>query len=533
MTNQVDLRQLAVDRNGPTLARAPAPSRRRHLLTRLVLPGVLLAGFAVLIISAARDTLSPPRPVTVLPVIWSQGVGHQSADTPLFRAAGWVEPRPTPTLVTALTEGVLERLLVVEGQEVKEGEVVARMVTADARLAMQLAESDVKLREGELGGARASRTAAWARHDRPIHLQVDLAEADAVLARAETEQASLAFQLRTAQVRQRFATEDLEAKQKGAGALPEVTVRKARSDLEAANAAVDELQARQKRLPVEIGALKEKRDALNQKLQARIDEVRQAAEAEALVQTAEARLTQAQIARDAARLRLERTEIKATAGGRVLALVARPGIRLNGLNPGALHDSSTVVTLYDPARLQVRVDVRLDDVGKVLAGQKVRIDSAVLPGQTLAGEVLMATSQADIQKNTLSVKVAITSPPLALKPDMLCQVTFLAPPRPAEPAKGEAEPYRLLVPRQLIDASAEGSRVWVADRLAGTARLHRVEVGLSTGDLVEVVSGLASSDKLIVGGRAGLKDGDRIKVVAEDESLGISASGGGTKSTRR
>jgi len=474
MKTKVDLRQLAVDRDGPTPAPVSPAPRRWHLLTRFVLPGVLLAGFGVLIISAARETLSPPRPVTVVPVIWSQAEGQQPADTPLFRAAGWVEPRPTPTLVTALSEGVLERLLVVEGQEVQEGEVVARLVTADARLILQAAEADIRLREGELAGARAGRTAAKARRDRPIHLQVDLAEADAVLARTETERGNLAFQLRAAQVRQRFAHEDQEAKQKGSGSVPEVTIRKARSDLEAANAAVEELQARQQRLPVEIAALKDKRDALSQKLQYRIDEIRQAAEAEALVQVADARLTQAQVARDAARLRLERTEIKAPAGGRVLALLARPGMRLMGLNPGSLHDSSTILTLFDPARLQIRVDVRLDDVGKVLPGQKVRINTAALPGTTLEGAVLMATSQADIQKNTLSVKVAITNPPAALKPDMLCQVTFLAPPRPVDPGKGGTEPYRLLVPRQLIDASPDGSRVWVADRLAGTARLHRM-----------------------------------------------------------
>src|SRR5258707_15354903 len=88
----------------------------------------------------------------------------------------------------------------------------------------------------------------------------------------------------------------------------------------------------------------------------------------------------------------------------------------------SLQDSSTVLTLYDPASLQVRVDVRLDDVGKVRAGQKVRIETAALPEQPLEGEVLLATSQADIQKNTLSVKVAIHNPPPTLKPEMLCQI---------------------------------------------------------------------------------------------------------------
>jgi multidrug efflux pump subunit AcrA (membrane-fusion protein) len=61
----------------------------------------------------------------------------------------------------------------------------------------------------------------------------------------------------------------------------------------------------------------------------------------------------------------------------------------------------------------------------------------------------------------------------------------------------------------------------VADRLSGTARLRRIEVGFAVGELVQVLSGLDPSDKLIVGGRDGLTDGARIAVVGEDETLGV------------
>jgi multidrug efflux pump subunit AcrA (membrane-fusion protein) len=166
------------------------------------------------------------------------------------------------------------------------------------------------------------------------------------------------------------------------------------------------------------------------------------------------------------------------------------------------------------------VDVRLEDVGKVRPGQKARIETAALPGVALDGEVLMATSQADIQKNTLAVKVAINAPPAGLRPDMLCQVTFLSPPRPAGGAPKGADTLRLLVPRQLVESGG----VWVVDQLAGVARLRAVETGLTSGELVEVVSGLSPQDKLIVGGREGLRDGMRVRVAGEDESLGIGAA---------
>lgn len=515
MPPTVNLRELTVQRDA-----APTPPRRA-LWTRFVLPGLLLVGFVGLVLYALRESLVPPREVTVLPVILAQATLDLPPDTALFRAAGWVEPRPTATLVTALSEGVVDQLLVVEGQEVKQGQLLARLVDAEARLAVEAAEADVQLRDGELLGTKAALVAAKARLARPVHLQVDLADAEAALAKAESEQTTLNSQLRSARARQSAAQRDWDYRRTSA-VVPEASVAKSKSELESADAAVEEVLVRQKRLPIEVAALTTKRAALKHKLEHKVEETHQLARAEADVTTAEARLRQARAARDLAALRLERMHVKAPAAGRVLHLLARPGMRLTGLNPGSLQDSSTVLTLYDPSSLQVRVDVRLDDLGKIQSGQKVRIETAAVPGKALAGEVLLATSQADVQKNTLSVKVAIGDPPLALKPEMLCQVTFLAPPRPAGPAPGGKEPYRLLIPGQLVDGGSAGARVWVADQLTGRAQQRLVDVGASVGDLVEVRGGLASSEKLIVGGRESLKDGARIRVVGEDETLGIS-----------
>ena len=65
--------------------------------------------------------------------------------------------------------------------------------------------------------------------------------------------------------------------------------------------------------------------------------------------------------------------------------------------------------------------------------------------------------------------------------------------------------------------------------MSGTARLRAVEAGLTAGDLVEVVSGLAPQDKLIVGGREGLKEGSRVRVQGEDERMGIATPAAGRK----
>jgi multidrug efflux pump subunit AcrA (membrane-fusion protein) len=176
------------------------------------------------------------------------------------------------------------------------------------------------------------------------------------------------------------------------------------------------------------------------------------------------------------------------------------------------------VSLYDPAQLQVRADVLLEDVPRVQPGMRVRIETPAAPNGPIEGEVLYATSLADIQKNTLQVKVAILNPPPTIRPDMLVQATFLAPapPKSADPA---AQPLRLLVYRQLVETGEGGARVWVADLAAGAARRKTVQLGANNGDFVEIVSGLTAGDRLISGERDGLRDGQRIRVAGEDTAL--------------
>src|SRR5262245_57211796 len=125
MSTSVDLRQLAVQREPASQAK---PRRgQTSYITRYVLPGAVLLGFVFLLVWALRATLLPSHPVTVVPVLASRAEGQMAGAT-LFQAAGWVEPRPTPSVVTALAEGVVEQLLVVEGQAVKAGEPVARLI---------------------------------------------------------------------------------------------------------------------------------------------------------------------------------------------------------------------------------------------------------------------------------------------------------------------------------------------------------------------------------------------------------------------
>jgi multidrug efflux pump subunit AcrA (membrane-fusion protein) len=522
MSTQVDLRELAVDRSGRGSA---APRRPRSVLSRYVLPGVLVAGFVALLGWSLGDRLLPATPVTVVPVVATRA-DVQAADTPLFQAAGWVEPRPTPVVVSSLAEGVVERLTVIEGQAVEAGQPVAYLIDADARLAVRQAEADLALQQAELGVVEAGLEAAGKLLAEPIALQAQLADAQAQLTKTQTELARLPAMREAAQARVEFAEQELESKQASSSALPAITIRRAESDLKVARAQLEEYGQQASALAEERTALTRRRDVLARQLELKIDEERAVAEGRANVASAKAQIEQAAAAVDIARLRLERSVIRAPQAGNVLALVARPGTKLMGLAPASMADSSTVITMYDPTSLQVRADVRLEDVPRVSIGQRVTIETPAV-SQPLTGQVITATSLADIQKNTLQVKVAIENPPPVIKPDMLVQVTFLAPPQPQQAGHEEhAETAtRIAAPRVLLEGSGERASVWIADTAAGVARRREVTLGHPISQhLVEIKTGLAIGDRLIVQGREQLEDGDRIRITGEDPVLGKTES---------
>ena len=519
-STDVDLRQLAVERQSPTSG--PAIKLRRHWLTRYVLPGAILAGFAALFVWAAQDTLLPAQPVTVTPVTVTRAEVQQDG-TPLFQAAGWIEPRPTAVTVSSLAPGVVEELFVVEGQHVKQGEPLAKLIDVDSKLAIQQAEAALRLRDADVQKAEAALTAARTALANPNELQAAIADAESMLAGTKLTIGNLPYLIEAAKSRRQLAYENVDRKARAGDAVAGRVLREAKAELTAATSALAELEARGPTLQAQAAALERKQAALSEQLTLMTEQKRAVAAAEAAIAAARAKRDQAQLTVDAARLNLDRMTVRAPLAGRVLTLDARPGTRLAGMDPASQQSSSAVVSLYDPQSLQVRVDVRLEDVPQVQIGQPCTIETAAL-GAPVTGEVTWVTTRADIQKNTLQVKVAIKNPPEVLTPEMLGQVTFLAPPQPEAVAGENADPLRMLIPRSLVASAENGGAVWIIDPVDGTARRRSVQLGRAgTEQLVEVASGIDPTAKLIVGGRERLTEGARIRVTGEDSSMAPAA----------
>ncbi|MFK7821007.1 MAG: HlyD family efflux transporter periplasmic adaptor subunit [Planctomycetaceae bacterium] len=508
--SNVDLRELAVDRTSVQPAKA-----RRSLLTRYVLPVVLLLGFMALVGWSARDYLFPPKSVTVIPVYSTTSEIRQEGAV-LFQAAGWIEPRPTPVRVAALAPGVVETLLVVEDQELAKGDPIAELVKDDAKLMHGRAMADLSLREAELAEAKAEVTATTTRLEQPVHLQAPLADASAALAKIETELQNLPYQITSAEADYAALETDYQGKLSARGVIAGTKIDIAKNKAAAAKAKVSELQSRKQTLVKERQALTERRDALETQLKLLADEKNARDSALARVQQCVARRKQAEVAVAEAQLQLDRMTIRAPVDGRVYHLLGHPGSRIGGgMSQMAGHDGSTIVTMYQPSMLQVRVDVRFEDLPKVSLKQPVLIKNASSPDEVV-GEVLFISSEADIQKNTLQVKVGISNPPKLFRPEMLVDVTFREPKNTHQHNEMTSE-LKMYVPDSLVMRNDAGASIWVADQSAGAAVKATIEVGdRKSNSMVEVISGLTVASRLIVGGRDQLKPGDRIRITSEE-----------------
>jgi HlyD family secretion protein len=511
----LDLNKLAIDR---TAAKPTTAWPDRRWLVRYMVPASLLLGFAALVMTAAGTQFLPTQPVTVIPVVVQRGEAARSGE-PLFQTPGWIEPRPTAISVTAMTPGVIEELMVVAGQRLEKNDPVARLIAIDAELALEQARNGLAISEGELSRANAEWSAARARLEQPVHLQAILADSRSALAKVETELAKLPYLIKAAESDLAYAKSSLENKRSARQAISENVIALAEKDHAIAEANLAELRQRLPNVEREILALREKAAATAKQAVLLIDENQQVQEAEAKCQSARAVRDGAAVRVRQAELALERTVVRSPIDGQVLRVVAAPGTRVMGLEGTAGQNASTVIEMFEPSRLQVRADVRLEDVPLVFPGQLVEVETASSK-EAIAGRVLQITSQANIQKNTLEVKVELIEPPATVRPEMLVTANFLSADRvPSDVRAGERE--RIYVPEKLIQTTEGSAGVWVVDS-ASTAHLRSVQVGANAeGGLVEIRTGLQITDKLIVTGAEGLTNGSRVRIASEDSDLGV------------
>lgn len=219
-------------------------------------------------------------------------------------------------------------------------------------------------------------------------------------------------------------------------------------------------------------------------------------------------LEKAELALEVARSDLanasESVNITATHAGIVTSVVTEEGEIANAYEPLmwiANTDSATIV-FEAGSRQAMALEV----------GQKA-VWSSRGTGLSGTGYISKLDLSADPKTHLVSGEACFPNGNGRLMPGLL--VSFAA-------LTGESRDVIKIPMRALIESKEDGYRVYVAEPAAEgrhRAVLRDVETGLTTGDEVEIVSGLEEGELVIQFGQTLLNDGDLVKIVRGGEGM--------------
>jgi len=166
------------------------------------------------------------------------------------------------------------------------------------------------------------------------------------------------------------------------------------------------------------------------------------------------------------------------------------------LRPG---DELFTVADYDP--MVARIYLPESDVLELEEGREVHIALAANANLNFTGRIRQIAPVVDTATGTVKVTVEAVKPPAGVRPGAFVSIGIVR----------EQHPAALLLPRESVIRELRAAHVFVSED--GTAVKKAVELGLEEGDLVEVISGVAAGDNVVVAGQGALDDGQKIKTL--------------------
>jgi len=217
--------------------------------------------------------------------------------------------------------------------------------------------------------------------------------------------------------------------------------------------------------------------------------------------SAKAQLEQAQAAVNLAQHSLDVSILKAPFSGVIASRNAEVGDVINpmmgGLSPGS---AGGVLTLMDFSRIKISVDVSGADIQRIQKGQAAILRVPTLPGREFNGTVSVINLAADPQTKKFGIEVSVDNPDQVLRPGTFGEIII----------EVQSHENALVVPQKAV---LENTYVFITQD--GKAAKKEIALGLQNSTMVEVSSGIAEGDLVIVEGNFGLEDGAPVEVTAE------------------
>jgi multidrug efflux pump subunit AcrA (membrane-fusion protein) len=175
--------------------------------------------------------------------------------------------------------------------------------------------------------------------------------------------------------------------------------------------------------------------------------------------------------------------------GVILDRPASPGTHLN------VNDHVMLIADVRPQNLVMRAQVDEENMTLVRERQEVQMSLYSYPNRLFTGHVAKIYDKADPERRTFEVDVAIDHPDDRMSAGMTGELAFVV-------ASKEAA---LVVPRQAL----QGNKLFTVRD--GKLTTVEAQIGLSSIERVEVVSGLNPGERVVISPIAGLREGQPVR----------------------
>lgn len=353
------------------------------------------------------------------------------------------------TVVGSAVDGRVVTLNVEIGDEVKEGEPIAQLLTKTLELELGAAKAEYKLREAELTELKNGP------------LKQEIAQAKSRLSAAEVRRDFLRKRL------ERFTELDNVS-----GIVSEEEIEEVKSLLDAGEELVTEAQ--EGLLLLERGTRPEK------------------------IAASEAKLEQQRNLVELLEDRLAKHTVRAPFGGLVIRESTEVGYWLS--QGGAIAE----IIQIDEVEVEVYVPETFIRFVKVGETAPLKFDALPDLSEKIVGKIVSIVPEAETRSRTFPVRVRIKNPRndegFLIKPGMLAKCIL-----PVGPNK-----KAVLISKDALVLGQAGSQVKkIVDGKVATAA---VQLGYSQGNSVEVRSGIAVGDVIAVEGNERLRDGEEVRI---------------------
>ncbi len=242
------------------------------------------------------------------------------------------------------------------------------------------------------------------------------------------------------------------------------------------------------------------------------------AQAAAEVSAARVESAQAALASALARVRvaeeaIENTNVRAPFDGVVIAKRAEVGETVSpfGVMGQATRDGGAIAKIADLSDLEVQTEISETNVAKLGPRMAADVRLQAYPDMSYEGRLRQIFPAADRAKAIVEARVTIVNADARVKPEMTATVTFKE--RAATAAGQHAasnEGPLVLIPKRAVVTRGGQTSVWVV--IDGTSRSRAVSLGTERLDQIEVRSGIAPGEAVILNPPEGVTDGGLVKV---------------------